>query len=471
MGEPPASGDEIYLDALLQQREGNNLEFKSATDSYRLEKAIEYAAALANEGGGYLILGVNDDRVVLGTKAFDDVMEVERRIFETIRIKVQVRQLAYRSLRVLVLAIPARRKGEPIGISGRFLMRAGESLVGMSSHRLAEIFAEGKDNPLFEPLASSLSLERVRELLDVDQFFVLMPENHPTDATDALSKLVNYNLLVEGPSGYGVTRLGALFLARDLGNFSDLKYRRIRILKYANETRNSAVIDSFDTRGYALSFEEVLRLVNSHLPVAEIIEGDYRQTVAVYPPTALREFLANALVHQDFREEGVQITVEMFADRVEIRNPGEPIIDVRRFVDETRSRNPELAEIMRLAGICEVRGSGVDRALMQIEDLMRPAPTFRAADGATTVTLFAEQHFSDMAIEERVWAAFLHCCVKYQSSSRLTNTTLRQRFALSTSKVALVSQTISSAIEAGLIKADPGAGTSRRHARYVPFFA
>lgn len=125
---------------------------------------------------------------------------------------------------------------------------------------------------------------------------------------------------------------------------------------------------------------------------------------------------------------------------------------------------------MRLARICEVRGSGVDRALEQIEDYTQPAPRFQLETAATRVTLLKERKFEDMTQEERIWSAFLHCCVKYEKSDRLTNAILRTRHGLSTAKTTIVSQTIAAAVEAGLLKLDPRAGSSKRHAAYVPFF-
>lgn len=118
--------------------------------------------------------------------------------------------------------------------------------------------------------------------------------------------------------------------------------------------------------------------------------------------SALRESLANALIHQDLEEPAVQITVEIFDDRLEFRSPGELLIAIERFVDETRALNPELAESMRLARICEVRGSEADRALEQIEDCMQPAPRFQAETAATRVTLLRERKFEDLTQEERI---------------------------------------------------------------------
>jgi len=68
----------------------------------------------------------------------------------------------------------------------------------------------------------------------------------------------------------------------------------------------------------------------------------------MYPEIAVRELVANALIHQDFSITGAGPMVEVFGDRVEITNPGEPLIDTLRFIDEPpRSRNEMLASLMR----------------------------------------------------------------------------------------------------------------------------
>ncbi|WP_433931034.1 ATP-binding protein [Curtobacterium flaccumfaciens] len=470
---PAATPDELYLDALLGLREDTRLEFKAAVGAYSADKAISYCAALANEGGGYLILGVSDKapRVVNGTAAFRNPQELELRIFEKLAIKVPIRELTYQTKRVVVFQIPTRMKGVPIAHDGRFLMRAGESLVAMTTHQIGAIFAEHQGPFEARHVREGVSQDEVNRLLDLDAYFRLMPDADPVDLPLRLSVLKERRLIADaGGDRYDITNSGALFLARSLDDFPALSMRRVRVIRYAGTDRVNAVFEHFETRGYGPAFEPLLELITANIPAIEVIEGGLRSTMQAYAPRALREFLANALIHQDLEEAGVQIAVEIFENRLEIRSPGRPLIEVQRFVDETRARNPDLAEIMRLARICEVRGSGIDRAIEQIEDFMQPAPRFQAETAATRVTLVSHLKFEEMTQEERIWSAYLHCCVKYERSDRLTNASLRARHGLPTSKTPVVSQTITAAVEVGLIKLDPRVGSSRRHAAYVPFF-
>lgn len=87
----------------------------------------------------------------------------------------------------------------------------------------------------------------------------------------------------------------------------------------------------------------------------------------MFPRQALRELIANALIHQDFFVTGTSVTIEMYGDRIEISNPGIPSIQIERFIDEYRSRNEQLADIMRRFKICEEKGSGIDKVIHSVE--------------------------------------------------------------------------------------------------------
>src|ERR1700722_7444665 len=122
----------------------------------------------------------------------------------------------------------------------------------------------------------------------------------------------------------------------------------------------------------------------TNLPRSEEIGQALRREVRVYPEIAIRELVANALIHQDFNLTGNGPTVEIFDNRIEITNPGTPLIDPLRFIDEPpRSRNEELASLMCRMNICEERGSGIDKVIFQIELYQLPPPDFRVTHGST----------------------------------------------------------------------------------------
>ena len=163
--------------------------------------------------------------------------------------------------------------------------------------------------------------------------------------------------------------------------------------------------------------------------------------------------------------------VEIFSDRLEVINPGTPLIDTQRFIDEPpQSRNEILAALMRRLGICEERGSGIDKAIAAIELHQLPAPSFVATERHTKVILYSMQKFADMSRDDRVRACYQHACLKYVSNENMTNSSLRERFSMSKEQYPQISRVIADSMSAGLIKPlDPNQG--RKFAKYIPFWA
>jgi predicted HTH transcriptional regulator len=192
----------------------------------------------------------------------------------------------------------------------------------------------------------------------------------------------------------------------------------------------------------------------------------------VYPKVALREFVANALIHQDFTMAGTGPMVEVFSDRIEITNPGTPLIDPRRFIDAPpQSRNDLLASLMRRFGVCEERGSGIDKAIFYIEMFQLPAPDFAVTDRHTKVIFFAPRKLSEMTKGDKIRACYQHACLQYVSNKQMMNASLRKRFAISDANYSMASRIIGETEKAGLIRPYDPHSNSKRHARYVPYWA
>ena len=163
--------------------------------------------------------------------------------------------------------------------------------------------------------------------------------------------------------------------------------------------------------------------------------------------------------------------VEVYADRVEISNPGDPIVPVERFIDGYQSRNERLADLMRRMRICEEKSSGIDKVIQAAEIYQLPAPDIRTSHRRTVVVIFGPRDFEEMDRDDRVRACYQHCCLKWVIAERMTNQSLRERFHQPESKTAIISQIIAAAIEAEVVKADEKVGGSRKYARYLPFWA
>jgi predicted HTH transcriptional regulator len=130
-----------------------------------------------------------------------------------------------------------------------------------------------------------------------------------------------------------------------------------------------------------------------------------------------------------------------------------------------------MADLMRRMRICEEKSSGIDKVVQAAEFFQLPAPDFRTTHRRTVVVIYGPRNFDDMDRNDRVRACYQHCALKWVMSEHMTNQSLRERFHQPESKSAIISQIIAAAIETKLIKLDEAAGTSRKFARYLPYWA
>ena len=189
----------------------------------------------------------------------------------------------------------------------------------------------------------------------------------------------------------------------------------------------------------------------------------------MYPELAIREAVANSLVHQDFNITGAGPMVEIYSDRIEITNPGNPLVKTDRFIDNPpKSRNEQLASFLRRIGVCEERGSGFDKIVYYTEFYQLPAPKIEVYDESTKVTLFAHKPYEDMSKEDKIRACYMHACLKYVSNEHLTNASLRQRFGIEQNSA--VSKLIKKALDDRKIK-PYDKETAPRYMEYIPYWA
>ncbi|MBF0471413.1 MAG: putative DNA binding domain-containing protein [Gammaproteobacteria bacterium] len=453
--------------------ENQHLEFKEAKNQYDSRKLHRYCVALANEGGGFLVLGIQDKppRAVVGSTAFADVVATASKIFQAVGFRVDVEEVCHPDGRVVVFQIPSRPRGTAYHYEGSYLMRSGEELVPMSEDQLRKIFSEGQPGWLEGVATKGLSGQDVVQLLDTQSYFDLLNLPYPSEQKGVLERLTTEKLIESLDDGYAILNIGAILLAKSLADFDTVKRKAARVVVYAGESKLNTLSDISGDKGYAVGFQGLVTYVMGKLPQNEVIEDALRKSVKLLPDVVIRELLANALIHQDFEIGGVSPVVEVYTDRVEISNPGLPVVPVERFIDGYQSRNERLADLMRRFGICEEKSSGIDRVIETAELLQLPAPDFLSEHQRTVVVIYGARDFKGMDRADRVRACYQHCVLQYVLRKKMTNQSLRLRFGLSERSGNAVSQIISAAVEQELIKLDPGAPDSRKYARYIPNWA
>jgi ATP-dependent DNA helicase RecG len=223
-----------------------------------------------------------------------------------------------------------------------------------------------------------------------------------------------------------------------------------------------------------LSFANLIQFVGNQLPTSEVIEQALRKKVTLYPTLALREIIANALIHQDFTVTGAGPLIEIFDDRIEISNPGKllPSKTLDRLIGtQPESRNEKLAKSFRRYGICEEQGSGLIKAGLEIELYGLPPIKFEQEANHFKVTLFAPRSFAQMSAAERLSACYQHAVLRNCSSSTMTNKSLRERLKMSEKQRSMVSVLIQEAIDKHLIAPSNPQNKSKKLSEYIPYWA
>lgn len=317
----------------------------------------------------------------------------------------------------------------------------------------------------------NLDLQAALQLLEYNSYFDLTGIPLPVSADGIVHYMLQEGILIKQDNGqYAISNLGAILFAKRLSDFQKVSRKAIRVVQYQGTNRMSMLKEEVIEKGYVVGFEGMTKFIGALIPTQEIIVEAIREKKSAYPILAIRETVANALIHQDFSVSGTGPTVEVFANRIEITNSGIPLIDVKRIIDNPpKSRNEKLASIMRRLRMCEELGTGWDKIVISCEMLQLPAPKIELFEESTKVTLFSEMPFNSIAPEDKLWACYLHACVLHVQGEQLTNSSLRERFGLKQSSSGSVSRLIKEAVEQKLIKPlDPD--TAPRYMKYIPIW-
>lgn len=443
--------------------------------------ALSNGAALHGQQFGYLIFGIEDEtKRVVGTdfqpsKTKVGNEELENWLAQRLnpRIDFRIFEFEFTGKNLVLIQIPAAYD-QPVNFAHVAWIR-----IGSLTRKLAD-FPE-KERKLWqrpsteferEVALSSLTAADVVALLDTQSVFdLLLKIPYPTTQSIVLEKLVAEKLVKRQNGHFQITNLGALLFAKNLNDFDSISRKACRVIQYKSDDRTETLKDQPGTLGYASGFVRMMNYISGVLPSNEVIEQALRKEVQMYPPIAVRELIANALIHQDFREKGTGPIVEVFVSRVEINNPGKPTIQPERFIDEYQSRNEKLAAVMRRIGFCEEKGSGIDKVISAVEAWQLPAPDFQIKDTHFKAILYAPMAAKDMDRADKIRACYQHCALLYVSGRRMNNETLRGRFGIEEKNYSIASRIIRETIDAGKIKLEDPENKSKKQMRYIPYWA
>lgn len=444
--------------------------------------ALSNSACLHNKEFGYLIFGIeNSSKIIVGTNFKPKQTKVGNEELESWiatqlkpRIDFSIIEINIDSSTVVVFKIDATFD-TPIKFKGEEFIRVGSYKKKLSDfpEKARKIWNKAKSKKFEKEIAlANLDADAVLSLLDYSSLFDLLKQSLPANKDSILEKLEQEKLISRKLGLYNILNLGALLFAKDVSKFESISRKAIRVVVYKGSDKIVTEKEQLGKKGYANGFEGLIDFISNILPSNEIIIKAIREETKLYPILAIRELVANALIHQDFEISGSSPMIEIFSDRIEITNPGRPLINVLRFIDHNpQSRNEQFAQLMRRIGICEERGSGIDKVIFQCEFYQLPAPEFIAGDNFTRVILYSPKRLKEMDRKDKIRACYQHCCLKYVSGSLMTNQSLRERFNVEEKNYPMISRIISDSITEGFIKESDPNNKSKKYAKYIPIWA
>lgn len=364
----------------LAAPEGARIEFKSATGGYHFDKLVEYCVAIANEGGGKIILGVSDERprTVVGTSAFAEPGRTEAGLHERLGHRVPVEELRHEGKRILIVHVPGRLPGTAWSINGKFLKRAGDELAGMTDAELRAVFAETGPDFSAEPSSASLADLSPDALAEFRRRWARRAGNARVTSWTDEDTLVNAELQQDGK-----VLFAALILFGTRAALGRHLAQAEVVFEYRSSEASGPAADRVDFReGFFLFHDALWQKINLRNDRQSYQDGLFRFEILTFDETAVREALLNAVAHRDYRLGG-SVFVRQFARRLDITSPGgfPPGITPENILDQQNPRNRRLAEALSRCGLIERSGQGLN---LMVETAIRQSKALPDYTGSAT---------------------------------------------------------------------------------------
>ncbi len=460
----------------------NELDWKLSL-SEKGERMAQHIAAFANHpGGGFFVFGLAPSGDVRGIEK-QEVEKIIHKLANISRDSLEPPQKIDHCIdkllekNILFVHVPESSQ-KPVHLRGKGLeysyIRSGGQTRKMGRQEMAQAILQSRQVRFEEMEALSCDAKTVLNLLDYEKVFELLNLSLIESPNAILDQLINHKLVYRKNKDFSITNLGAIAAARDLLKFPGKESFSVRVIKYRGTSRMETEGEKEFFSGYGVGFQQLIRYIMELLPTSEIIKDALRKNVPIYPEITVRELVANALIHRDFSISSTHPMIEIFKNRLEILNPGIllPSVSIERIIDSApESRNEIFASLMRRMGICEERGSGIDKALFAVELYGLPPIDFVNGPNMFKAILYSPKDLKEMSPQERLQACYQHCCLKFVSGERMTNTTFRKRLGLKDSQYTAAWRVIDSAMEQDLIKIYEPKIKARKFASYIPFWA
>ena len=400
---------------LLEQGEGETIEFKESFD----DEAIESVAAFANTKGGSVFIGVADNGAVKGVQIGKETLrDWANRIAQSVHVNPRIGSCRLKEKTVVLIEV-AESPSKPVPCRGRYFKRVDRSNRQMTEDDLTRSILDKVGTTWDERVEPRAAISDI-DPAQIERFRTLCnKKGRRTIAAnlDAAAVLGKLDLLHDGSP----TRAAILLFGKEPQRF--YSSASIKIGRFRSET---LIVDDREV-GNALidQAEAVMGYFREHLQTRFERRGTpARDVIWEYPLDALREAVINAICHRDYSDVG-QIQIRWHDERLTILNPGElpESLNPEKLKHEhsSKPRNRKIAEVFYYAGLIEKWGSGTLEIINSCRKAGLPEPLFEEKQGGLWLTFLkdtlTDSRLRSMGLGDHQVAAILHA----KGRGRITN--------------------------------------------------
>jgi ATP-dependent DNA helicase RecG len=350
----------MTIEELLNAPEGERFEFKEAKSSYEFDKLVEYACAIANRGGGWIILGVSDrrPRKVVGSAAFAQPERTRNGLIEKLRIRIDFQLHEHDGKRVLAFEVAGRPTGLPVQANGIAWWRDGDSLLPMPPEVLRAIYAEtGHD------FSGDICKGATLDDLDANAVEKFRGKWLEKSGNARLKQLSVKQLLrdCEAVVGEGVT-YAALVLFGKYSSLGRFLPQSETVFEYRSSEASGPAQQREEFRtGFFACYDRLWELINLRNDKQHYQDGLFVFDIPTFNERVVREALLNAVSHRNYQLAG-SVFLRQYRERLVIDSPGgfPPGVTLENILDRQSPRNRRIAEILSRCGLVERSGQGMN---------------------------------------------------------------------------------------------------------------
>lgn len=368
------------LEELMASKEGEHLEFKEAKENFHFETLIKYCAALANEGGGKVVLGVTDKRPrsVVGSQAFKQPERTRSGLIDKLHLNIDFSMVNHSEGRVLIFHVPTRPIGNPVKYEGIYWQREGDSLRAMSEDRLRGIFAEGGHD-----FSSDICASATLDDLDTEAIENFRKRWVKKSGNQSLTTLTQEQLLndAEALVDGGVTYAALILFGTHKALGRHLAQAEVIFEYRASDASGPAQQRKEFRQGFFSFYDELWDLINLRNDIQHFQSGLFVLDIPTFSERVIREAVLNAVSHRDYQLGG-SVFIRQYPRRLLLESPGGfPVgITEQNILDRQLPRNRRIADIFAKCGLVERSGQGMNLMFELSIQESKPRPDFTGTD-------------------------------------------------------------------------------------------